>query len=42
MRRTRSAGCARATTGHAVAAPPRSMMNSRRQICRPEAQDRIS
>jgi hypothetical protein len=30
MRRIRSACCARAASGHAAAAPPRSVMNSRR------------
>ena len=30
MRRTRSACCARAARGHAAAAPPKSVMNSRR------------
>src|SRR5262249_27666350 len=33
--RKNSAGCcARAASGHAVAAPPRSVMNSRRLVCR--------
>jgi hypothetical protein len=32
--------CARAASGHAVAAPPRSVINSRRLIAYPEAQDR--
>src|ERR1043166_6988975 len=36
MRRIRSVGCcARAASGHVVAAPPRSLMNSRRLIRRP-------
>ena len=30
MRRTRSVCCARAASGHAAAAPPSSVMNSRR------------
>jgi hypothetical protein len=30
MRRTRSGCCARAASGHATAAPPSSVMNSRR------------
>src|SRR5262249_50206101 len=35
MRRIRSAGCcARAASGHAAAAPPSSVMNSRRLVCR--------
>ena len=33
--RTRSACCARATIGHAAAAPPSSVMNSRRFMARP-------
>ena len=41
MRRIRSACCARAANGH-VAAPPRSVMNSRRLIAPREAQDRAS
>jgi hypothetical protein len=32
MRRIRSVGCARATSGHAAATPPRTVMNSRRRI----------
>ena len=35
MRRIRSACCARAASGH-VAAPPRSVMNSRRRISAPK------
>ena len=35
MRRIRSACCARAASGHAAAAPPRSVMNSRRFIAAP-------
>jgi len=31
--------CARAASGHATAAPPRSVMNSRRLIASPEAED---
>ena len=30
----RSPCCARAASGHAAAAPPRSVMNSRRLVCR--------
>ena len=33
MRRIRSPCCARAASGHAAAAPPRSVMNSRRCMC---------
>ena len=33
MRRMRSGCCARAASGHAAAAPPRSVMNSRRRMC---------
>ena len=33
MRRIRSGCCARAASGHAAAAPPRSVMNSRRLHC---------
>ena len=33
MRRIRSACCARAASGHAAAAPPSSVMNSRRLMC---------
>ena len=36
MRRTRSACCARAASGQATAAPPRSVMNSRRRISPPK------
>ena len=36
MRRIRSPCCARAASGHAAAAPPRSVMNSRRRIVAPE------
>ena len=32
--------CARTTSGQPTAAPPRSVMNSRRLILAPEAQDR--
>ena len=32
MRRTRSDCCARAVSGHVIAAPPSSVMNSRRFI----------
>jgi hypothetical protein len=32
MRRMRSRCCARAVSGHATAAPPRSVMNSRRPM----------
>ena len=32
--------CARAESGHAVAVPPRSLMNSRRVIASPEACDK--
>ena len=39
MRRIRSGCCARAASGHA-AAPPSSVMNSRRLIAAPEAQER--
>jgi hypothetical protein len=35
MRRTRSPCCARAATGHAAAAPPSNVMNSRRLIGHP-------
>ena len=41
MRRIRSACCARAASGH-TAAPPSSVMNSRRLIASPEAQDKAS
>jgi hypothetical protein len=34
MRRTRSPCCARAASGHAATAPPSSVMNSRRLVCR--------
>ena len=34
MRRTRCGSCARAASGHAAAAPPSSVMNSRRLIIR--------
>src|SRR5262249_42934164 len=34
MRRTRSRCCARAASGHAAAAPPRTVMNSRLLVCR--------
>jgi hypothetical protein len=34
MRRMRSPCCARTAIGHATAAPPRSVMNSRRLVCR--------
>src|SRR5262245_42890974 len=37
MRRTRSACCARAPIGHAAAAPPMSVMNSRRLMEGPPA-----
>ena len=40
MRRMRSACCARAARGHATAAPPNSLMNSRRLICLPMAETR--
>ena len=42
MRRTRSPCCARAAAGHAAAAPPRNVMNSRRLIASPEAKDKAS
>src|SRR5262249_31143053 len=42
MRRIRSPCCARATSGQAAAAPLRSVMNSRRRIAAPEAQDGAS
>ena len=43
MRRIRSGCCARAASGHAAAAPPRSVMNSRRlHVPPPEAQDKAS
>ena len=42
MRRIRSPCCARAASGHAAAAPPSSVMNSRRLIAAPEAQDEAS
>jgi hypothetical protein len=43
MRRMRSLCCARATTGHTAAAPPRREMNSRRLIAAPRLKsgDRI-
>ena len=37
-RRIRSFCCARTASGHAAAAPPRKVMNSRRLIADPEAQ----
>ena len=42
MRRIRSACCARAASGHVAAAPPIRLMNSRRLIAAPEAQDKAS
>ena len=39
MRRMRSGCCARAASGHAAAVLPRSVMNSRRRMCSPEAKD---
>src|SRR5258708_39884392 len=36
MRRTRSDCCACAASGHATAAPPRRLMNSRRRISTPK------
>jgi hypothetical protein len=39
MRRTRSACCARAASGHA-AVPQSSVMNSRRLMCSPQAEDK--
>ena len=39
MRRIRSGCCARAASGHADAAPPSIVMNSRRLIASPEAQN---
>ena len=42
MRRTRSGCCARTANGQAAAAPPISVMNSRRLIDAPEAQDQPS
>jgi len=40
MRRTRSLCCARAASGHAAAAPPTNVMNSRRLMgAYPKAKD---
>src|SRR5260370_9175596 len=36
---TRRICCARAASGHAVAAPPSSEMNSRRLMCCPQSED---
>ena len=41
MRRIRSGCCARAANGHAAAMLPRRVMNSRRLIASPEAQDKF-
>ena len=42
MRRIRSPCCARAASGHATAAPPRSVMNSRRFIRSPRRRGRAA
>jgi hypothetical protein len=42
MRRIRSGCCARAARGHAVAAPPRSVMNSRRFMSDPQGLETAS
>src|SRR5262245_43346635 len=42
IRRICSGCCARTTSGHATAAPPKSVMNSRRLIASSEAQDKAS
>ena len=42
MRRTRSVCCARAASGQAIAAPPKSVMKSRRLIAAPEGPNKAS
>jgi hypothetical protein len=41
-RRNPPPGCAPAASGHVAAAPPKSVMNSRRLIASPEVQDKAS
>src|SRR5262249_18836408 len=42
IRRVCGPCCARTATGHPTSVPPRSVMNSRRLIVAPEAQDQAS